>query len=146
MSDMSYQAPVILLATVAMLILAYSWICWRQKVASIDKPCLVLLIGDQENFLEGLLRLFFLRCQRRKSLWRLRVIAERPSKVTLAILCHLLVPYSCALTALPLPGMFDEGQGAAGAGNKVYCLDIREEKSFRGAWQRLEQFWQQNNM
>jgi hypothetical protein len=144
--NMSYQAPMLLLLTVAMLIVVYGWLYWRQKVVSIDYPCLVLLIGGQENYLEGLLRLFFLWCQRSNSLWRLQVITAKPSQSTIAILRHLFVPYSCihtATTATPVPGTASGSQLLVAAGKGVYCLDIRGEKSFKGARQRLEHVWQQ---
>jgi len=139
---MDYQAPVLLLATAGSMALFYGWFCWRQKVASIKYPCLVLLIGDQEQFLEGLLRHFFFWCYWGNSLWRLQIVAEQPSEATLAILRHFLYCYSSCEIICPGQGAPLALQPLANLNEPVHFLDIREETNFKAALTGLYHVYQ----
>ncbi|MDN5344137.1 MAG: hypothetical protein PWQ18_248, partial [Clostridia bacterium] len=90
---MGYQAPVVLLAAIAFLALAYSWFGWRQKTTNCCCPCLTLLLDNQESFLEGLLRQFLRWSYWHGTPWRLRVILYSPAQATIAILRHFLNLY-----------------------------------------------------
>lgn len=143
---MSYQAPMILLVTVGVIILVYGRLCRRQKVADINYPSLVLLVNGQDDFLEGLLRYFFLWSHWNNAYWQLQVIAEQPSAATLAILHHFFAPYSChkiveAGQEMPLSPLYP----VIGS-ELIHYLDIRGERNFKTALQRLRHVFHNNEL
>lgn len=142
---MSYQAPVILLVTVGFIILTHCWLCRHQKVTGINYPCLVLVIGDQDNFLEGLLRHFFLWCYWKNDCWRLQVIVEQPSAVTFTILRHFFAPYSCYKIVEKGQKISLDPLYLVGGSETVHYLDIRGEKSFKTALNRLRNVYHKND-
>ncbi|WP_156272823.1 hypothetical protein [Neomoorella glycerini] len=138
MSDVGYQAPVILLAAVASLALAYGCFWWRQKELTLDYPCLALLVGNQEEFLEGLLRRFWWWCYWYGSPWRLVVITDAQAKATLAILRHFFYPYPfCRLIYAGEEALLTMEFTAGAGGRQAHFLDIRTEQDFNSAWTRI---------
>jgi len=128
--DLSYQAPVALLVTVVSLVLAYGWIWWRQRNLMLTYPRLELVVGNQGEFLEGLLRQLLWWCNWRGAPWQLLIYTDTSARVTLAILRHFFYPY---------PGNFFRIDSYTGKAVPAHILDLRQETSLNSAWVRLYQ-------
>jgi hypothetical protein len=133
-----YQAPVILLAAVVFLVLAYGSFWRQQKELTVNYPSLALLVGNQEEFLEGILRRFWWWCYWYGLPWRLVVIIDAQAKASLAILHYFFYPYPflrviCAREKGLLTWEFSTGSG----GRQAHFLDIRTEKDFNSTWTRI---------
>lgn len=138
---MSYQAPIILLAAVVSLAAAYGWLWWRPQTGVLSYRHLVILVRNQGEFLEGILRYL---CRRRywygwpRVFW---VVAEEPSETTLAILRHFGYPYPCYLIlVIPAAAVITVDLALSGANGVL--LDLREETNYFQARARLSQVYQ----
>jgi len=138
---MSYQAPVILLAAVVSLVLAYGWLWWRHQAGGFNYRHLVIQVRNQGEFLEGILRHL---CSRRYwQGWPLEfwVVAEEPCETTLAILRHFGYPYPCC-RVLDAPATTVIAPGPALSGPNGEVLDLREETNYFHVRARLSQVLQ----
>lgn len=133
---MGYQAPIALLVTINIILLTYGYLYRCQKAIGPDYSGLVLLIGDRDEFLEGLLRYFFCWCYRDSTYRQLQVIVKQPSEVTLAILHHFFVPYSYG-GEIKTKAEMPVWSSYPAADNEFCYLDFRYEKDFQTALKRL---------
>ncbi|MGI9861402.1 hypothetical protein SDD30_08465 [Moorella naiadis] len=136
---MGYQAPVILLVAVVSLVGAYGWLWWRQRTGSLNYRCLIILVRQQGEFLEGLLRHL---CRRRYwHGWPLEfwVVVEETCETTTTILRHFNYPYPCyrmlvtPVVATTIPALPEPGG---------VILDLTQEANYWQARARLSQVYQ----
>ncbi|WP_258360805.1 hypothetical protein [Moorella sulfitireducens (nom. illeg.)] len=135
---MGYQAPIILLATVVLLVLVYSLFWWRQKELTFTYSTLALLVGNQENFLEGILRRFWWWCFWYGVPWKLVIIIDVRARASVAILHQFFYPYPSFPVIFSHEEVMEVGRFPAGDdGRQVYLLDIRREKDFSFTWEKI---------
>lgn|GEM_PF-2330139 len=135
---MGYQAPVILLAAVVFLVLAYGSFWRQQKELTVNYPSLALLVGNQEEFLEGILRRFWWWCYWYGLPWRLVVIIDAQAKASLAILHYFFYPYPFLRVICAREEAFLTMEFTVGVGGRQACfLDIRTERDFNSTWTRI---------
>ncbi|WP_338835609.1 hypothetical protein [Neomoorella thermoacetica] len=138
---MGYQAPVTLLASVVSLALAYGWLWRRYQAWGLNYYRLVILVRNQGEYLEGLLRQFFS--------WRywhglpleLWVVVEAPCEATLAILHHFLYPYPCCRVLCVARDSPVTGAVPVLTAGDGEVLDLREETNFFRAGAKLYQVY-----
>jgi len=127
---LGYHAPVALLVTVVALALTYGGIWWRQRNLVLACPRLELVVGNQGEFLEGLLRRLLWWGHWHGAPWQLLIYTDTSARATLAILRHFFYPY---------PGNFFWTDSWPGRAVPDHILDLRQETSLAAAWVRLYQ-------
>lgn len=141
---MGYQAPVVLLIAVMITFLACTWF-WRQQISIYCScPCLVLMVRNQEEFIESLLRSFLLWCYWNHKLWRLVIICHNDSLGSLAILHRFLKLYpSCELIYQPGKNSYEE-RSFDNSCKRVYLLNISDDNELRSALLKLRGVYREN--
>lgn len=133
---MGYQGPLVLLAAIGVLVLVYGWFWRHNQSNAADSPCLVLMVHSQEDLIEGLLRCFLFRCFWSNSFWRLMVVVDSFSGITLDILCRFFNNYPCQRFVFTTQEFFSDIKNQREI-SFISLLDIREEDDYKTALARL---------